>query len=349
MITIPDMSDLILASTPDFGKMTWNSLVHDYQSYIALPKVFREGQVKQRGGTSIQFRMSTDDNGSFRMVSLFAKDEVQRSDQLIKGDAPWRHSTWNYSWDLREISIQAGEHEIIDIIKTVRVAAWDSAAKGLEEQLWTEITDSTDDTSIWGIPLWIQTSTSEGFNGGNPSAFSSGLAGISTTTYPRSANYTNQYTDKTRGDLIEKMKKAAYKTTFTAPVPFPERKRGDADMLGIYCTYETKAAMALTAEQQNENLGKGLGSMDGTFNGRSFTAVPFLDQSSTWSVANSDPVWMINWKYLVPYVLSGWQMTETKPAKLDGYHTVVAVHVDFTNNLICNNRRTQAVLVGPNH
>jgi hypothetical protein len=211
-----------------------------------------------------------------------------------------------------------------------------------EENLWSAPVDG-EDTRPMGIPFWLQkdatTTVGGGFNGGNPSGFAGGCAGVSSTTYPRWRNWTFGYAAVTPDDLVKKIKKALAFTNFQAPVPHPELAFGKSDY-NIFTTYRVQEEMERLAETRNDNLGKDLAKYLNTVTvgGVPVKWVPYLEANDT-----SDPIYGVNWRTFRPFVKKGANMRRNPPKEAARQHTVREVHIDNWMNYICVNRRLNFV------
>jgi hypothetical protein len=194
-----------------------------------------------------------------------------------------------------------------------------------------------------GIPFWITkdatTTVAGGFNGGNPSGWSSGRAGVDSTTYPRWRNWTFGYTNPTSDDLVKKIKKSLAFTNFMAPVPHPELGFGSSDYQ-IYTTYRVQEPLERLAESRNDNHGSDVARYMNqvTVGGTPIKWVPYLEANDT-----TDPVYGVNWKVLRPYVKRGAQMRRSKPLRASNQHNVFTVHVDHWGNYVSVNPRNTFV------
>jgi hypothetical protein len=204
----------------------------------------------------------------------------------------------------------------------------------METDFWSKPATSSDTERTFGVQYWIvRSATSNGFNGGNPSGFTSGAAGIDSDTYTRWANWTERYVNITKTDLVAKWRRAATKTHFKSPVPIPSYNTGDR--YGYYCNYDVLGTLEELLEAQNDQLGNDIASKDGRtlFRGTPVTYVPKLDDEST------DPVYGINWGVFKPVFLTGEYMREDPPKQAPNQHNVFRVHIDLTLNFVCHNRR----------
>lgn len=352
--------DLVTVTLQELGEHKWTDIVSPIQEHIFLSRILKKEKHGFVAGPSIRFNVQVNPSGAARMTGLFASDIVNRTDLMATAQLPWRHATTNYAVDGREIAMNREPRQIVNLVKEQRAGAMISLAELLETQGWG-LPTSTDNLNTFGIPYWIVPNATQGFNGTNPFGFSAGAGGLSSTTYPNWANYTAQWTDPTKLDMIRAWRRAAYFTNFMSPVnaDIPTYNTGNA--YGYYTTYFVVQRAEEAAEQQNDNLGNDIASKDGqaVFRRNPIVWAPKLEvlsgQGMSGTFVNStytssggypvNPIYGINWGVFRPVFLEGWYMREKGPFALDGIaHTVYAVHVDITWNIECRDRRRQFVL-----
>ena len=333
--------DLVATTQKELGRMRWTELATDYQDFEVLPKMLKRGNVAFESGDGIQRNVMVDESGAASHVGLFNVDDVNVGDVMQTFNVPFRHTTTNYAFDRREKAINSGSAtQIVDLIKVRRSDAMISLALLLEQAFWGKPGDSTDNTTPFGLFYWMVNNASTGFNGGNPSGFTSGAGGLSSTTYPRWSNYTAQYTNVTKADLIKKMRTAHRKTDFMSPIDIPDYRSGRGQNFRIYVNESTISSIEDVGEAQNENLGRDVASMDGatTFRRNPIIYVPKLDDEST------NPVFMVNWNVFKIFFLRGEYLREDPPRQSSRQHNVFEIHVDLSWNTVCVNRRRLARL-----
>jgi hypothetical protein len=333
-----DIVDLITITQRDLGRLRWTDLSYDLQEYVALPSILQKEKVTYSSGYGMQWNVMTGTSGATRDVGLYEVDSVNVSDVMTTANIPWRHMTTNYAIERREISMNTGPAQIVDLVKIRRHDAMVDLAKHLETRFWNKPDASSDNLRIFGVPYWIVYNATEGFNGGNPSGFASGAAGIDSTTTPNWSNWSAQYTNVSSTDLIRKWRKAATFTKFMAPQPSPSY--GTGARYGYYTNYDVIGPLEEVLESQNDNLGNDIASKDGKLLFRQIpvTWVPFLEGR------NGDPIYGINWGQFKPAFLSGEYLREEGPVKASNQHTVFQTHVDLTMNIMCTDRRSNFVL-----
>jgi hypothetical protein len=311
----------------------------DLSDHVAVREIWRGRQKKFEGGVDWEFDVQMDHNHSARTVGLYESDGSSVGDTMKMGKVGIRHVNAHYIYDQREPSFQRGGTAIVDLVKTKYVAMMVSFYELLEELLWGKPADSTDTKTPYGVAYWIVKNATEGFKGGNPAGFSDGRAGISTTEYPRFANYTAQYSAVSKDDLLRKMRRAHRQSKFRSPVSHATPSLGSMSN-GIYTVDTVIGLLEELLEAQNMDLGNDLASKDGRclFKGTPLTYVPKLDADTT------NPVYMIDWKWLAIGVMPGWENNLSSPYMVAGKHLVRRVDLDASLNMVCTDPRRQAVI-----
>jgi hypothetical protein len=336
-LTPDQVDDFVNLTLPLFKTYKWTDISLEHPEYISSTLI-DEKKVVEIGGPKISFRVKTRNTGNARNTGMFAQDVTRVEDVTISAEVPWAMQTTNFSYDIYEDIFQSDRETIIRELQIRDHDAMSDMAELNEENLWSAPT-SPSDTRPMGIPFWLQkdavTAPEGGFNGGNPSGFPQGCAGVSSTTYPRWRNWTFGYTSITTDDLVRKVKKALAFTNFVAPVPHPELGYGESDYQ-IFTTYRVAEPLERLAETRNDNLGRDLARFMNTvtIGGVPVRWVPYLEANDT-----SDPLYGVNWKVFRPFVKRDANMRRNPPKVAARQHTVREVHIDNWMNYICYNRR----------
>lgn len=337
-LSAENIADLVSTTLNDLGRGKWTDIASVYQEYYALPKLLKKQRVNFDSGVRIDLNVMYKYSSAAKHTGLYATDDVNAEDVMAKGFIEWRHSTTNWAYDEREVAMNASPAKIIDLVKTKRAASMGSLAELMETCLWSKPATSADVTTPYGVPYWIvKNDGTGGFDGGNPAGFSAGAGNLDSTTYTRWKNWAAQYTAATKADLVAKMREAYAKIGFRAPVDFPDAS--GKDNYELFTNYDGLAAMENIGEDQNENLGRDVASMDGkiVFRGNPVHYVPYLDGDT------ENPYYFINWGVMQVVFLKGEYLKEIGPIDSDG-HRVKEVHTDLTWNTRCTNRRRLAVI-----
>lgn len=335
---LEDIADMVIASDRDRGRNKTTILAMDLQKYIALNELMVEHRVTLSGGTGYEWRLETNLGNSFRHCGIYDVNVPASPNVFVQASERWRGSTVNCVWDEFEFTSNMGENQILDLIESRKRNANLQAAKGMEDTVWSKPVDSTDNTTPLGIPYWIVKNNTTGFNGGNPSGFTSGCGGVSSSTYTAWANYTAQYTNVTKADLIRKLRAALYKTDFTLPVEAPQFVRGN--QYAMYTNYAVVSAVQEIQESQNQNLGRDVASMDnGTVILKQIPMIPVPKLEAD----TDNPVYGINWDSLKFAVPDGW-WDKVKTFRSPTQRNVIERHQDWKWNTICYDRRQNFVV-----
>lgn len=332
-----EIEDLVTGTLDDLGRNKFSQIAQQLQEYEVMGKWLKKDKVIFDSGIGIQRTLMTKLPGAARHLGLYEKDEVNVIDLLEKLNIPWRHATTNWAFERRETLINRGKALILNIIKPRRIGAMINLTEELETKGWAS-PGVSNDTDPYGLPYYVVKNASTGFNGGAPSGHTT-VAGINPTNTPAFKNYTAQYTDVTKADLIKKMRTGHRKIGWKSPVTIQEYRGKRGQNMRLYVNETTISNLEDLGEQQNENLGRDLASMDGTMTFRKHPImwVPELDSDS------QDPVYYIDHQTFYPVVLRGDYLRESGVKQKDDQHNVFVVHVDLSYNYLCLDRRRNAV------
>ena len=331
--------DLVATTQKQLGTGKFTEIATSLQEYVAMGEILKKHRVNFESGTSITFRVMTGTSGAAKNIGLFATDTTAVGDVFQIGEVPWRSSMSSYIIDKHEISINRSPSRIVNLVKARRADGMIDLVKLMEyPNWWSKPVDSSDTLQPFGIDYWIVRNASTGFNGGNPSGFTAGCAGISSTTYPNWANYTAAYTTVNKTDFVAKARAAYTKTGWKQPIETAGFDTGTSR--ACYTNYSVIAALETIAEAQNDRLGKDVASMDGEVQFRRSPVkwVPQLDSDT------ANPFYGVDWGEFKAYILSDWYMKETGPTEKADQHNVIQTFIDLTYNFVCTNRRKQFVL-----
>jgi hypothetical protein len=338
MLTLADseIRDLATGTLKELGRLKFNQIATTYQRYEVMGRIMRKDKVEFEDGTGIQRSFMIDQSGAARMVGMFASYTRNVGDVLRTTEIPWRHTNTYYMWERREMLMNNGKSRIVPLMRLRRADAMISLAKLMEDEFWSKPTDSTDKLHVFGVPYWVVKNATLGFNGGAPTGFAAGAGGL---LHARWQNYTGQYVSVSKPDLIKKMRKAHRLCDFQSPTDIPDYRNGAGDQYRIYMNEVTLSLYEDLAETQNQNLGRDLAPMDDTtsFRRNPVRYVPKLDEDT------ANPVYMLNFADFHPVFLKGDYLREAEPRNGIDAPNNWFVDIDMTWNVLCTNRRTQAV------
>jgi hypothetical protein len=178
-----------------------------------------------------------------------------------------------------------------------------------------------------------------GFNGGLPTGHTT-VAGVDISTYTTFKNYTAVYTNATRTDLIDKLRTAHRKVRFKSPINIQDYRGGKGDRYRLYVNESVISDLEDEGSAQNDNLGRDLAQLDNTmvFRNHPIIWVPKLDADTT------NPIYMIDHSSFYPVCLKGDYLRESQAIQSPNQHNAFQFFVDLTYNIVCVDRRRQAVL-----
>lgn len=337
-LTPSDLDDLVIATLPLFKRHKITDIALDLPEYISA-KIMNEKTVVERGGESVNFKVKTRNTGLARNTGMLSEDVTGIEDVLVSASVPWTKQTVNWSYSIDEPEFQSDAETIIDILRIRDHDAMGDMAELNEENMWSAPA-STSEKRPMGIPFWLQkdtnTAANDGtLNGRDPSGFTAGRGGISSTTYSKWRNWTFRYSAYTVDDLVRKIKRALVFTKFVPPVPTPELAYGAAQR-EIYTTYRVIEPLERLAETRNENLGNDVARYMGqvVVGGVPLRLAHYLEANDS-----NDPLYGVDWSVFRPFVRKGANMRRMGPMQMPKQHDGKTVHYDTWMNYCCYNLR----------
>lgn len=366
-LTSDAIGDLIAGTLKDLGRFKWTNIMSTIQKHIWLSQMLKKEKVGFDDGYALQWNVAVASNTNARMVGLGDVDRVNINDGMIQATIPWRYMVGAWGFERREVLQNRSPAKIFDLVKFRRAQAMMAVAELMEAQGWG-IPAAGDTVSLNGIQYWIVPNTTAGFNGGNPvplggpsTTYAAGAGSISSVTYPNWANYTDQYNDFSKTDLVRKMRRACEFTDFETPDIVEDPSYNTGNKYGIYTTQIGKERLEEIAEQQNENLGNDVAKMMDrvVFHRIPITWAPYLEKingvgqsggqfsNSTYASTGGapfNPYYGINWGEFKPVFMQGDYMHETGPERAPEQHNLNRAFIDFSLNVQNHNRRSNWVL-----
>lgn len=361
-VTPQDVADLVASILPDLGRLNWEQCAQNLQDYEVMSHWLRDDKVLFSDGIAIQRNLLTQLSGAASHTGLTDPDDVDIPDLMDNIQVPWRHAQtkWGYHFQT-DMLMNRGKSRINDTIKPRRFAAMVDLAEQLEAKAW-QVPNTTDKLNPYGLPYWIVYNATTGFNGGYPTGPDAvqwtNMAGLNLTESPNFKNWTANYVNVSKQDLIPKMRTALRKTNFKSPVTKEDMSTPRGKDRRYYFDEPTASAFENLGEAQNENLGRdlspytagvgkghgGVEEIDGTltFKKNPMIYVPQLDDTSVFTAATS-PIYQVDHGVFFPYCLQGDYLRESGPFMAPYQHNMYRAFIDLTYNFICINRRRCAV------
>jgi len=340
---IADFVETVLDEYVEKESKAWVDISLPLQKYHFAEKWFKDKKKPVKGGPRCKWKLRTDNQGTFKHTGLFATDKTNRKNVMTGAKQEWSMQTVNYIFDLREEEFQGENWQVIvDTMETLELSLYNDFFAGMETSMWTApASSSTDPRPPSGIPFWLQKCTTLGFNGGDPSGFTDGAGGISTSDYADWKNYGGPYVEVSRDDLIEKVINAMDFCYFKPPQDFSQIGSGQPAW-GLYTVHSVLATMRKIMESQNDNLGHeaGWGANGEVMLRRTpVTWVPALTNSASDAYDSENPFYGINWNLFQYFFQENQNMVKHPLKQASQQHAVRERHMDNAGNFVCYNRR----------
>lgn len=346
-IPITELADLLNMTQKSLDRGKWTDISYDLQEHVAVSNIIGDNKVELQSGTSIQFNVVTDTAGTAEPTRPHHPIQLRFADVTTTGEVPWRADRAHYTFSELEMDLNRPPEQIVNMLKIRENGLWVDCAQRLEPQFWGAPTSSTNTTDWFGIKYWCPkwvASVGDGrltvsLQGGNPTGFTSGAAGISSTTYPQWNNWAAQYLALTEDDGVGKMSTMYRKMQFRPPPRVEEYNRGEMKLM-IAANETTVRGFEKFARSQNDSLGFDI---IPAYNGAVFyktpiSWVPYLDADT------GDPIYFIDYSVFKPVFLSGWYMKLYPIQVAAGYVETMHQYLTWVGNFVCYNRRRLGVL-----
>lgn len=338
VLTPEQMPDAVLATMNALNKDKWIGEMTDLQEHVGFNTICKTRREQQKSGRGIRVRYVMDHNHSAQHVGLFNEVEYARNDAMVEGTVPWCYTDGHMLFDEREQDINDGPEALVDLVKVEQARMLTSMVELSEADVWGIPATEADNDTPFGVEYWVTKHASLGFNGGNPTGFSSGRAGISSVAHARHKNFTGAYTDisdTTATGLVYQMEQAADQCRWVAPAPEPGMGRSGMSR-GIYCGWTVKYGLKNVAKSNNDSLGFDLSTQEPVFRGAKIQYVPYFDSKA------DAPLYMVDHNHLYAKFLRDWFMKEIKVQRLPNQPHCFAVIVSMVWNIVCDDLRRQA-------
>ena len=335
-VTDAEIADLITSTLKNLGPPKIRQIAQDLTEYEMASKWFKKSKVVFDSGTGVKETLMFKYSDTARHVGLYEQDTLVIEPLLSNIEIGWVHLTNHYGFERRELLMNRGESKIVNMVSARRGACQLGLIAQIEDTIWT-LRDPSDAKLPNGLPYYIVKNATEGFNGGNPSGFST-CVGIDTTTQTKWRNWTGTYSAVSKEGILRTFRKGRRMTGFKSPENLKDFRGDPGQKWRLYANEELVDGLEMVGEQQNDNLGRDLHKMDNqiTTGGNPPIHVPKLDEDTT------NPCTRPRHR---PIALKGDWFNETEAKPLTGIqHNVFRVDMDLTYNLFCVDRRRNMVL-----
>ena len=347
---IPDVLTATLENLPQRGEI---ELALKYRNYPICDQWFRGGKKQVTGGEKISRRIQLRSNGSARHVDLYEVTGNEQVDTMEKIEAPWVHVEAKFHIENHEVLFNKSAAQIVDLVKSRRLAAYQDYVDEIEAKLWASPDDSGDTKHPYGVAYWCNfletgvTDPTGGFNGktvvygDGTTSTSVGAIDGNNTLNSRWRNWAATYTD-INATFIDTLRNTVDEVDFEVPISLRDLYKGRASRTRIYSSKATRRKYQKLVnagpDDRNGDLEPAFGNM------LTFMRVPWIGVSALDGVSYS-PVYVLDHQHFFPYVLEDMWMKEGKPMTDRSQRHVHTVGIDGSYQAFCLNRRHGCAVV----
>lgn len=353
-IAIEKIPDFVESVLDKYKRDAYTDLTLKYRHKCAK-KYFSEASMNWAAGAKYNFKVRVATENNARVTELYDKDSTNIVSMFDSGEVPWSMYTTNFTYDIREEAFQQGAESgqiLIDYIRAKSHGMYEDFWDLLEQHFFeSPVSVNQTPRPLLGISHWIQKNGSVATgarNGGNPSGFPAGAAGIDSNTYERWNNWTFAHDGTVTGQgFVERVWEAQVESHFEATHAYPAIVPANTDeKFVMYTTLGMMKQIGRWLRAQNDNLGKDVTAMYGTtqvLNGNVVKEVPYLTKNYSGPGDGNDPFYGINVESLKFARKRGEWMKRRKPVFMDDAHTVQIVHMDSVIASVCEDRAANFV------
>lgn len=349
-----DIADFVAGTLKELGPPRFQQIAQTLQDLPVLSKWLKKDKVMFDQGNGIQRNLMSKLSRQAGHVGLLDTDTYDIPDLMTQLSIPWVHAQtkWGFIYQT-DILMNQGRSAVFKVVEPRRADAMICLAEELEAKAWTA-PNVADTTLPYGLPYWVVSNATTGFNGGLPGDHTT-VAGVNLTTHPNFKNYTAQYTTVSKTNLIKKMRTGLRKIGWKSPVNLKDYRTGKGQRMTLYTDETTVAEFEDVGEAQNENLGRDLASVQAgkgndigevdmqlVFRRHPICWVPQLDDTSVYTAA-TNPIYAIDHSTFYPTVLKGDFLRESDAKEVPNQHNLYRIFIDLTYNYLCIDRRRNAV------
>lgn len=335
------IGDLVTTTLKKLNRFKWQDVSQRLNEYTLFEMLMNQDMVDfVDDGYEWQFNVKVARGSPAKMTGFFATDTINQQDTQKVASLPFRHMTHNFMFDEKEPAMNSGESRIVEEVKVRRADAWVEIAEKFEVQAMSSpASNATDDMN--GIPyhvVKVGIGTAYSVSGGGHATGHTEWSGLSRTIYTSLKNGAGSYIAVTKNDFVDTLTTALDLSYFKPPIAYPSYT--SKPRYRYFTTRAVRRSLTNLLEQQNDNLGSDIDSMNGRLRVRQ-TPVDWL------SVLEADtdaPFYGIDMTSLRIKVMRPFYLREQGPEKVSLMHAVYVFYVDLSCNLICTNPRANFVL-----
>lgn len=347
-LTAREINDMLVGTFDDYGEPVFTNIAQELQQYEFMPHLLKDDRTMLDNGIGIKRTLMTKLTDVAQWIGLHPTFELNFGDHLAQLDVAWKHLVTNWVFEAKELMMNSGDAVIAQVIKPRETNAMLGLASQTEDAVW-DFPSTSDEETMFGIPYYVvwDEGNGGGFNGNLPSGHST-VAGIDPNVHTNYRNFTQDYTNFTPSDWLEKARDLHMKTHFISPVDVEQFRGSTGQRFRIYTSDVGMKGMWLMADQRNENLLWDFGHMDSnvTFRGNAFRWVPHLDIANAATSAGlpTDPFYFIDRDAFLLASLEEDHLQRTEAMNSQTRPFSFVIYITLTVQLLFLNRRACGVM-----
>ncbi len=340
---IEQLDDFIHAYLQKYVMGKWQDISMPLQEYYFASRLFDRMKKAEMSTSQCKWKIEVRYADNFQVVGLYHRDSSNRVNVLDEASMKWAMTTTNYHYDIDEEVFGQGAQQIVNYIKLREDGLMKSFFAGMEDLMFGDGPTSSSQSPFppTSLTWWIQESATEGFNGGNPSGFTSGAGNIDVADYPQWKNRTFSYTNFDRDDCIEKVINSMDLCEFKPPIPRPDIAEQQRPNWELLTTHSRVAVARRLLQLGNDNIKNDLAAHSGNvyIRGVPMVWVPAWTNSSSQNARTDGIILGVNWKTFKWYYAAGRNMRKRKPFQHPEMSNVRLRCMDDSGQIVCFNRR----------
>lgn len=321
----------------------WQDIAHTSQNFHVMSRLLKEKSVTYKSGKAIEWYLTEIYNESPKAVGLMEPDTLNMARGSTRAEIPWMHMTGNLTVEehLTQMNSESPERVYDEMLMNRH-----HLLGGWAEYLETVFCQDTpnDSKTPFSLLYWVvkyNNSGVFGFDGGNPTNFSSGAGGLTVAAHPNTKNAAYAYSAVTDDDLISGLEQMFDKTVFKSPARYDSLvdEKTRRELLTNYAALQAYRSFLKT-------MGDGSRRDAGDVDEVVFRKIPLVWMSEL-DADTTNPYYMVDWSSLQFAVLKNFFLKEGAFKEVSGYHNVRAMFMDLSLNLMCYDRRRNGVAYNP--
>lgn len=348
---IEQLDDFVSSYLQKYPMGKWQDISSKLQEYMFASRLFDSANKREMSTSMCKWKLKVDNNNNFQVVGLYHRDSSSRVNVLAEGAMKWGMTSTNYHYDIDEETFAQGADAIVDYMSLQEQGLMQDFFAGIEDIMFGP-GPSPNQTPFPPVSLlWWITSTKDsitennaavGFNGYEPVGWgSSGVGGVSCTTYDQWRNRTFSYTTVDRDDFVEKTINSMDLCSFKPPVTRSDIKPEGKHRWELLTTHSRVALARRLLQLGNDNIQDDLAAHSGAvyIRGVPMTWVPAWTNSNSKSVRNDGIILGVDWNTFDWYYAAGRNMRKRKPFQHAEMSNVRVRKMDDAGQIVCYNRR----------